>query len=91
MHALFQIVKEVETPVNIMLHLFDYLVASILNYGYEPWGFLNAECIERIHRKFLKYILHVKIQTNNYAIYIFRTWKTPFKYRKTCPNYKILV
>ena len=23
MHALFQIVKDVETPINIMLHLFD--------------------------------------------------------------------
>ena len=69
MHALFQIVKEVETPVNIMLLLFDSLVASILNYGCESWGFLNAECIERIHRKFLKYILNVKIQTNNYAVY----------------------
>ena len=45
-----------------MLQLFDSLVASILNYGCESWGFLNAECIERIHRKFLKYSLHVKIQ-----------------------------
>ena len=69
MHALFQILKEVETPVNIMLNLFDSLVASILNYGCESWGFLNAECIERIHRKFLKHILHVKISTNNYAVY----------------------
>ena len=69
MHALFQIVKEVETPVNIMLQLFDSLVASVLNYGCESWGFLKAECIERIHRKFLKYILNVKIQTNNYAVY----------------------
>ena len=39
MHAFFQIVKEVETPVNIMLQLFDSLVASILNYGCESWGF----------------------------------------------------
>ena len=69
MHALFQIVKDVETPINIMVHLFDSLVASFLNYGCESWGILNAECIERIHRKFLKYILHVKISTNNYAVY----------------------
>ena len=32
-------------------------------------GFLNAGCIERIHRKFLKYLLNVKISTNNYATY----------------------
>lgn len=69
MHSLIQITKDVETPVNIMLHLFDSLVASVLNYGCEAWGFLNAECVERIHRKFLKYILNVKISTNNYAVY----------------------
>ena len=63
MHALFQIVKDVETPINIMLHLLDSLVASILNYGCESWGFLNSECIELIHRKFLRYILHVTIST----------------------------
>ena len=69
MHSLFQIIKGVETPTNITLQLFNSLVASILNYGCESWGFLNAECIERIHRKFLKYILNVKTSTNNYAVY----------------------
>ena len=31
--------------------------------------FFNAECIERIHRKFLKYLFNVKVSTNDYAIY----------------------
>ena len=31
--------------------------------------FLNAESIERIHRKFLKYLVNVKKSTCNYAIY----------------------
>ena len=31
--------------------------------------FLNAESIERIHRKFLKYLVNVKMLTCNYAIY----------------------
>lgn len=61
-HAIFQFVKEVETPVNIMLLLFDSFVASTLNYGCEAWGVLNADCIEHIHLKFLKYILHFKEQ-----------------------------
>ena len=69
MPSLFQPIKGVETPINITLQLFDSLVASILNYGYESRGFLNAECIERIHRNFLKYILNVKTPTNNYAVY----------------------
>ena len=41
----------------------------MLNYGAEVWGFMNAECIERVHRKFCKYMLNVKISTNNYAVY----------------------
>ena len=35
MHSLFQIIKGIETPINITLQLFDSLVASILNYGCE--------------------------------------------------------
>ena len=35
MHSLFDITKDVDTPVNVMLQLFDSLVASILNYGCE--------------------------------------------------------
>ena len=69
MHSLFDITRDVDTPVNIMLKLFDSHIVSILNYGCESWGFLNAECIERVHRKFLKYLLNVKVSTNNYAIY----------------------
>ena len=67
MHSLFDITKDMDIPVNVMLQLFDSLVASILNYGCEPWVFLNAETVE--HRKCLKYILNVKISTHNYAIY----------------------
>ena len=68
-HSLFQIIKGVETPINITLQLFDSLVGCILNYGCESWGFLNADRIERIDRKFLKYILNVKTTTNNCAVY----------------------
>ena len=60
MHELLQLLREVETPINIALNLFDSLVASVLNYGCEVWGFINAEYIERVHRKFCKYIINVK-------------------------------
>lgn len=69
MHQLLQIINEVETPVNIAFKLFDSLVASVLHYGCEVWGYLNAEYIERVHRKYCKYILNVKASTNNYALY----------------------
>ena len=69
MHQLLQIIKEVETPMNISFKLFDSLVASVLMYGSEIWGYINAECIERVHRKFCKYMLNVKLSTNTYAVY----------------------
>ena len=31
------------------LDLFDKLVTPILNYGYEVWGFAQANAIERVH------------------------------------------
>ena len=30
---------------------------------------MHAECIERVYRKFCKYMLNVKISTNNHAVY----------------------
>ena len=69
MHNLFEITKDANVPVNIMFHLFDSLVASVLSYGCEIWGFSNAECIERVHRKFCKRVLGVELSTNNYALY----------------------
>ena len=69
MHNLLDITKETNIPVNIMFHLFDSLVAFVLSYGCEIWGFSNAECIERVHWKFCKRILGIKLSTNNYALY----------------------
>lgn len=34
------------------------------------WGFNNAECLERLHRKFLKRLLNVKMSTCNAAVYV---------------------
>ena len=56
MGALFSITKDIEVPINIMLNLFDSYIASILNYSCEVWGFIKAENIERIHRKYMKWL-----------------------------------
>ena len=63
MHQLLQIIKEVETPMNISFKLFDSLVASVLMYGSEIWGYINAECIERVHQKILQ--IHAKCEVIN--------------------------
>ena len=53
MHSLFDITKDVNTPVNVMLQLFDSLVASILYCRYESWGFLYAELLNVYTENFL--------------------------------------
>ena len=65
MHALLSITKEKQIPVNIMFNLFDSFVGSILNYSCEVWGFATAENIERVHRKFCKWLVNGKISTKN--------------------------
>lgn len=52
-----------------MFNLFDAYVLSVLNYGCEIWGFLKAEDISHIHRKFCKQMLHVKMSTNSTSLY----------------------
>ena len=69
MGNLFSITKGKEIPIKHMLQLFDTYVASILHYSCETWGFTKAITIERVHRKYLKRILGVKLSTNNHAIY----------------------
>ena len=65
MHALLSITKEMQVPVKIMFNLFDSFVGSILNYSCEVWGFATAENIERVHRKFCKWLVNVKMSTKN--------------------------
>ena len=67
--SLFTITNGMEVPVNIMCNLFDSLVKSILNYGCEIWGFNTAESVERVHRKFCKWVLKVKQSTNSHSVY----------------------
>jgi len=69
MHSLFTLTKDMNVPIHIMLNLFNAYVSSILNYNCEVWGFMKAENIERVHRKFCKRILNVKMSTNSLSLY----------------------
>ena len=51
-------------PAHI-LNLFDELIAPILNYGSEVWGFHKAKAIETVHMSFCKKILETKQSTQN--------------------------
>jgi hypothetical protein len=56
----------------------------MLCYSCDIWGFNNAECLERHHRKFPKRLLNVKMSTCNAAVYVetgrfplHANWKMP--------------
>ena len=68
-NSLLQIAKDKEVPVDVMFGLFDSFVTPILNYACEVWGFIRADNIERVHRKFCKWLLNVKPSTSSLALY----------------------
>ena len=65
MNALLSITKRMQVLVAFMFNRFDSFVLSILNYRCEVWGFYTAQTIERVHRKFCKWLINVKMSTNN--------------------------
>ena len=69
---MFSLLKKIRTlnlPLDLQLELFDKMIKPILLYGAEVWGFGNCDVIERIHLKYLKYILKLKKSTPSYMIY----------------------
>ena len=57
-----------QVPIDIMFNLFDSFVLSILNYDCEVWGYSTAQNVKRVHRKFCKWIINVKMSTNNLSL-----------------------
>ena len=56
--------------IETKLHVFDTIVASVLNYGAEVWGFHPGNGIEKGHTRFCKMILKVKNSTPNLMVYM---------------------
>jgi hypothetical protein len=48
---------------SAMCQMFDAFVGATLNYGCEIWGFGKSKEIERVHLKFCKHLLNVKMST----------------------------
>ena len=71
--AIFSMKKYLNKFVNVTpshyLQLFDKLVAPILIYASEVWGFAKAAHIERVHLLFCKKLLSVKQCTQNDFVY----------------------
>ena len=69
MSSLLNLTKGMEVPINIMFNLFDSYVLPILNYSCEVIGFYKTENMERVQRKFCKWLLSVKMSTNSLSLY----------------------
>ena len=63
MFAFLRRSRQLDLPIDLQLELFDSLIMPILLYGCEIWGFENITMIEKIHLKYVKYILGLKQST----------------------------
>jgi hypothetical protein len=68
-HSLLNIFDRVKLDVKTKLHMFDSMVVPILLYGSEVWGAYDYKEIDKLHIRFCKYILGVRKQTPNVAVY----------------------
>ena len=69
MYRPFSILNQYEFKSQEKCRLFDTLVASVLKYVSEVWGFNEAKDIQLIHTKFLRKILCVDKSTNVAGLY----------------------
>ena len=67
--SLLGLFDKVPLTVKTKLQLFDTMVVPILLYGSEVWGVYNFKEVDKLHIKFCKYILGVRQQTPNMAVY----------------------
>ena len=66
---LLYLFDRIEFDIKTKLALFDSMVVPILLYGAEVWGVYNIKEVDKLHLRFCKYILGVKKQTPNAAVY----------------------
>ena len=62
LYSLLSKARNLQSPVDIQIELFQKLVKPILLYGCEVWGFRNVDFIERVQ-------VNVKNSTPNYIVY----------------------
>ena len=69
MIALLSNIKSVEVLPKTLCQIFGSFVGSIISYYCEVWGFSKSKELERIHMRFCKRVLDVKLSTSNAEIY----------------------
>ena len=66
--TLLQLFDRLPLDIKTKLSLFDSMVRPILLYGAEVWGIYKFKARDKLHIKFLKSLLGVKMQIPNYAV-----------------------
>lgn len=69
MYSIIRKIRLFNLPIEQQFNLFDKVVVPVLLYGCEIWGYENIDIIEKIHLKFLKYVLCLKSSTPSYMVY----------------------
>ena len=69
MFALLRRGRQLQLPVDIMIHLFDTLVKPVLLYGSEIWAHEGTEILEKLHLRFCKYTILVNKTTCSNMVY----------------------
>ena len=69
MGVLMQNIRKYDFSPKSLCQLFDLFVTSVLNYACEVWGYTKSKQLERLHLKFCKKILKVKLSTSNAGVY----------------------
>ena len=69
LYALYYKLRNLTILIDLQLKLFDSLIAPILVYSCEIWGFENKQGIEKLHLQCLKKILDLRNNTPNYMVY----------------------
>ena len=69
MGVLMQNIRKYDFSPKSLCQLFDSFVTSVLNYACEVWGYTKSKQLERLHLKFCKKILKVKLSTSNAGVY----------------------
>ena len=70
MFSLLKKIRHLQFPKpSLLCHLFDSLIHPIANHGCEVWGYVKAEDLEVVHRRFCKFALGVPNTATNLAVY----------------------
>jgi hypothetical protein len=69
MFCLLKRARTINLPLDTLLSAFDVMVAPILLYGSEVWGYENTDLIEKIHLKFLKLACGLRSSTPSFMVY----------------------